>query len=623
MKKLLLLPVVLVSCLLHGQTNYALNLNGTSQYASIGAVIPAGSSYTKEAWVYVTINSGARNIISSQNHPFWINGGVLQAGQAGNYTRVVDVSAFPLNTWVHTAVTFDAATSTMLLYRNGVLVSTATGVPAYTSENMVIGSHTGTGSFLQGQVDEVRIWNYARTAAQIKANMFKGPGNNETGLLAYYPANEGSGTTLINTTGGTNGTLTGGPTWVQSPVGFNKNALSFDGTNDVVTIPDHSSLDIASAITLEGWVYATKTTGIQNVMSKSANGSGNIGYIFPRTDDGWNNAVVYLHIAGGWRTLSAPYPGRNAWHHLAATYDGTTIRLYINGAEVASKPQTGTITLNNNSLTLGNQTGYNEFFGGTADELRIWNVARTQAEIQDGMNKELNPSLYPNLIAYYNMNQGITSGANSGLTNLIDQAGSNNGVLQNFALSGTTSNFVVQNGTIITLPLEWLSFSAIQTGNDVLLKWSTAREINVKDFIVQHSTDGRTWKAIGSVNSNQSGISELVNNYEFVHAGPDRGLHYYRIMQSDLDGRFSYSEVRSVKITGGTEGLLVLNNPVQNGVLKLRLASKTNFQLFDVRGVLIWQGQGRPGVNEISVGRFAKGVYWLKAGSSAERIILK
>src|SRR5690606_27975766 len=178
-------------------------------------------------------------------------------------------------------------------------------------------------------------------------------------------------------------------------------------------------------------------------------------------------------------------------------------------------------------------------------------------------------------------------------------------------------------GTIITLPLEWLSFSAIQTGNDVLLKWSTAREINVKDFIVQHSTDGRTWKAIGSVNSNQSGISELVNNYEFVHAGPDRGLHYYRIMQSDLDGRFSYSEVRSVKITGGTEGLLVLNNPVQNGVLKLRLASKTNLQLFDVRGVLIWQGQGRPGVNEISVGRFANGVYWLKADSSTERIILK
>jgi len=83
MKKLLPILLILPSIATIAQSNYALTFNGTNNYVSISTPLSNGSSYTKEAWVYLTTSSGARNIISSLNTPFWINSGILSAGQAG------------------------------------------------------------------------------------------------------------------------------------------------------------------------------------------------------------------------------------------------------------------------------------------------------------------------------------------------------------------------------------------------------------------------------------------------------------------------------------------------------------------------------------------------------------
>src|SRR5690606_3155183 len=111
----------------------------------------------------------------------------------------------------------------------------------------------------------------ALTSSQIKAKAYAWPAANASGLVTYYKFDEGTGVTAVNATGGMNGILQNGSTWVQSPVQFSLNAISVDGTNDFITVPDHPSLDISTAITLEAWVYATKSTGIQNVISKSSN----------------------------------------------------------------------------------------------------------------------------------------------------------------------------------------------------------------------------------------------------------------------------------------------------------------------------------------------------------------
>ena len=619
MKLFLLSCITLFAVDAAAQSNYSLNFNGTSQYISIGTPLSNNTSYTKEAWVNLTTVSGNRNIISSVNAPFWINGsGLLNGGHGGNYSQVTDATTFPLNKWTHVALTYDAATTTMRLYRDGILVNTNTGVASnYTSEATYIGSHSAGSSLIQGMVDEVRIWNVARTQAQLKQNLLYPPANNASGLVSYYKLDDGSGTTATNSTGGTNGTLQNAPSWVISPSQHAGNALNFDGVDDIVSIADHASLDITTAITLEAWVYATKNTGIQNVICKSSN-SPNTGYIFPRTDNGWTSTVVYLHIAGGWRTLSAPYPGLNAWHHLAATYNGATIRLYINGVEAASLAQTGSITANNNPLILGNQTGISEYFGGSADEVRVWNVARTQAQIQADMNNIFEPSLQTGLVSYFTMNQGITAGTNTGMSTVVDMKSENNGTLTGFALSGATSNFIIQNAT---LPLEWLSFTVQEKDRDIWLNWSTAAEENTQEFIIQHSGNGSEWKNAGRVAA--SGNSNVVVQYNFMHTAPFDGMNYYRILQTDRDGRESFSAVRAIRLNTADASFSVLQNPVENGMLQVRMYKPSLLSLYASDGRLLLQKQLAVGVFPVSIRHFSKGIYFLRSNRQIVRIVSK
>lgn len=619
MKQILLFCITLLAVEATAQSNYSLNFNGTSQYISIGTPLSNNSSYTKEAWVNLSSVTGNRNIISSANAPFWINNsGFLNGGHGGNYSQVIDATSFPVNKWTHVAITYDAATTTLRLYRDGILVNTNTGVASnYASEATYIGSHSAGSSLILGMVDEVRIWNVARTQAQLKQNLLDPPANNASGLVAYYKLDDGSGATATNSTGGTNGTLQNAPSWVVSPAQHAGNALNFDGVNDIVTIADRSSLDITSAITLEAWVYATKNTGIQNVICKSSN-SPNTGYIFPRTDNGWASTTVYLHITGVWRTLSAPYPGLNAWHHLAATYDGATIRLYINGVESASVAQTGAITTNNNPLVLGNQTGISEYFGGSADEVRVWNVARTQAQIQADMNNVFEPSLQAGLVSYFTMNQGITAGTNTGMSTLVDMKSENNGTLTGFALSGSTSNFIIQNAT---LPLDWLSFTAQEKDGEIWLNWSTAAEENTNEFIIQHSSNGTDWKDVESVEA--SGNSNNVLRYNYIHTVPFEGINFYRILQTDRDGRGSYSEIRTVRVITGEASFTILQNPVENGMMHIRMYKPSLLSLYSSDGRLLLQKRFSGGVFPVSMRNFSKGIYFIKSNRQIVRIVVK
>ncbi len=236
-------------------------------------------------------------------------------------------------------------------------------------------------------------------------------------------------------------------------VAYKAGTLDLDGVDDKVTVPVSSqkpSLNITNEITLESWIFPTDgTRQVQDVMCKSVNPNigKNDGYIFPRTDDGWRSFVFYLHINGAWQKLSAPLPANplNTWHHLAATYDGFYMRIYLNGTLAASQQISGSIALNNNDLVIGQQPGFTEFFKGKIEEARIWNRALNQCEIINNMTCEIDvtSSVATNgLAAYYKFNQGFVNQDNSAYTTLTDlSANANNGTLQNFALQGANSTW--------------------------------------------------------------------------------------------------------------------------------------------------------------------------------------
>ena len=88
--------------------------------------------------------------------------------------------------------------------------------------------------------------------------------------------------------------------------------------------------------------------------------------------------------------LSAgPWLLANQWTHLAATYDGTTQRLYVNGTQVAQRPQTGPIGVSNSPLRLGGNSVWGEYFKGRIDEVRVYNRALSATQVNTDMNSPI------------------------------------------------------------------------------------------------------------------------------------------------------------------------------------------------------------------------------------------
>ena len=204
------------------------------------------------------------------------------------------------------------------------------------------------------------------------------------GLIAAYSFDQGNGTSAPDASGNNNnGTLTNGPTW--SPTGKYGGALSFDGINDMVTIQDANTLDLTTGMTLEAWVRPVVTGWPYRTI------------LFKETTGG----LVYdLYITDQTRPLSSVVVGgferivnagtallANTWTHLAATYDGTTLRLFLNGTQAATLAVGGSMTTTTGPLKIGGNAVWGEWFNGLIDEVRVYNRALSATEITTDMNK--------------------------------------------------------------------------------------------------------------------------------------------------------------------------------------------------------------------------------------------
>ncbi len=172
-----------------------------------------------------------------------------------------------------------------------------------------------------------------------------------------------------------------------------------------------------------------------------------------------------------------------------------------------------------------------------------------------------------------------------------------------------------------TLPVELILFTAQKQGKNALLQWSTANERNSMNFVIQHSIDGNVWTNIATIQA--SGNSNDTRSYGYVHTGPVNGDNYYRLMQADIDGKFSYSEIKQLKFTSDAPVFTIITNPVSNGVLQIRINNATNLSFYSADGKLLWQKKYSAGIQNISTYIYPNGMYMVKGNNCVEKILIQ
>ena len=235
------------------------------------------------------------------------------------------------------------------------------------------------------------------TSAIVDVTVSNGPTPPPPGLVASFAFEEGTGTTLTDRSGnGQNGTISGAA-W--SAAGKYGNALSFDGVDDLVSVADSNLLDLTTGMTIEGWLRPTTAGTAFRTFVIKEDGSSHVYRIYANTSAQAPRAQAA--IAGGVRTATGTTAlPVNVWSHVAATYDGTTLRLWVNGNEVAAVVKAPSIATSTGAFRIGGRgVSPGEFFAGLVDDVRVYNVALTQAQIQTDMNTPVAPDTSPPVVS--------------------------------------------------------------------------------------------------------------------------------------------------------------------------------------------------------------------------------
>ena len=210
--------------------------------------------------------------------------------------------------------------------------------------------------------------------------------------MALWHFDEGNGNTAFDETSNNNDGTIDDATWTTE--GKFENALNFDGINDLVSVPYSQSIGELQALTLEAWI---KRNSQSDGMIISKNG--------PYFISVRNNVVEGGVYAGsGWTHVTGTTELETGkWYHIALTYNGAFVKVYLNGSEDGSAIKTGGILSTSQSLHIGwGEPGHNQFFNGTIDEVRISNISRSIFNISDESEEPPTPNLEERLSALEN-----------------------------------------------------------------------------------------------------------------------------------------------------------------------------------------------------------------------------
>jgi hypothetical protein len=199
------------------------------------------------------------------------------------------------------------------------------------------------------------------------------------GLVGAWGFEEGSGSQAADLSGsGNTGALGGGAAWTAD--GRYGGAVDFDGVDGWVTVPDDDGLDLAGPMTMTAWVRPDVLGDWRQVLLKES-GSG-LGYAMYASGGSGSGPGGYYRIGGADRSVGAPGSiPVGEWTHLASSYDGAAMRLYVDGVLVQTVDQAGAVATTGGPLRIGGNAVWGEWFDGRIDEVRLYDRALSGAEI--------------------------------------------------------------------------------------------------------------------------------------------------------------------------------------------------------------------------------------------------
>jgi PKD repeat protein len=298
----------------------------------------------------------------------------LGDGTTATGATVVDNYATPGTYNVKLTVTGDGGVATA----TGTISVTA---PPTSSTGTSGGSTTGTGGTTTGGTGTTT--GGTTTGGTTTSGTTNTSGTTTTspgvsGLVAAYGFEESSGRSVIDASGSGNTGTTLNTTRINTNQ-FGK-ALAFNGTSAWVTVNDSDSIDLKTAMTLSAWVYPTVArSDYRALLMKEASGFATY-HLYSSSPDGRPSTVV--NVSGAEKQLIAgPQLPVNTWSHLAATYNGSVLAMYVDGKLVGTRPYTGLIDVSTGPLRIGGDAIWGEYFTGYIDEVRVYNRALAAEEI--------------------------------------------------------------------------------------------------------------------------------------------------------------------------------------------------------------------------------------------------
>jgi hypothetical protein len=238
------------------------------------------------------------------------------------------------------------------------------------------------------------------------------------------------------------------------------------------------------------------------------------------------------------------------------------------------------------TTTVTNRSGFDANMMAWID----WNGNGT-FDIEEAASASIVPSGNPDAIRTFTWNNITLSGANGSPGTFLRIWTSTNTLT-----SSKPSGFLDGIGEIedyfvpfdIPLPVSWLYFNANYSEHNVLLSWATASELNNNKFEIERSTGTGPFNPIGSVKTaSEGGIAKQETKYTFTDSKPNPGINYYRIKQVDIDSKYQYSRIRSVKTEEGDRKIVVFPNPSADYITISGLTKGQKISIYNNTGQLV------------------------------------